>query len=88
MSMVPEDTATEGPSSPVVFDLRGIPCPLSWAHARVRLERIARGTTVSILLDDPRGARDLPRAAESVGHHLLEVEEVVPAREWRIRLEV
>jgi TusA-related sulfurtransferase len=55
------------------LDLRGVPCPLSWARARVRLEALARGTEVAILLDDPRGARDLPHAAEASGHHVVEV---------------
>lgn len=72
----------------VVLDLRGVPCPLSWARARVRLETLARGTPVVILLDEPRGVRDLPRAAESVGYHLIGVEEVETGTGWRIRLEV
>lgn len=70
-----------------VLDLRGVPCPLSWARARVRLEAFARGARVDLLLDDPRGARDLPRAAEAAGHHVLGVVEEEPGR-WRVRVEV
>lgn len=72
--------------APPTFDLRGVRCPLSWAKARVHLETLARGTGVDLLVDDPRGARDIPRAAESLGHHVIEV--VPEQRQWRIRLEV
>jgi TusA-related sulfurtransferase len=56
----------------VSVDLRGIKCPLNWAHAKVLLEKMARGETLDLILDDPRGARDIPRAAEAEGYHVLE----------------
>jgi TusA-related sulfurtransferase len=55
-------------AQPVRLDLRGVKCPLNWAHAKVRLERMKRGETLELLLDDPRGARDIPRAAEAEGY--------------------
>jgi TusA-related sulfurtransferase len=67
------------------LDLRGVPCPLSWARARVQLELLPRGTEVDVLLDDPQGARDLPRAAEAAGHHVADV--VRDATGWRITIE-
>jgi TusA-related sulfurtransferase len=73
------------PATPL-FDLRGVPCPLAWARAKVRLEPLARGTRVVLLIDDPRSLRDLPRAAESNGHHVMEIDDAVPP--WRIVLEV
>lgn len=58
---------------PALFlDLRGIKCPLNWAHAKVRLERMSRGQVLEILLDDPRGARDIPQAAETEGYVVLD----------------
>jgi TusA-related sulfurtransferase len=57
------------------LDLRGVKCPLSWARAKVHLETMAVGTEVELLLDDPQGARDIPRAAESAGHHVVAITE-------------
>ena len=54
------------------LDLRGVKCPLNWAHAKVRLEQMRSGEQLEIILDDPRGARDIPRAAEAEGWSLLE----------------
>ncbi len=72
-------------AEPVRLDLRGIKCPLNWAHAKVRLEQMKRGETLELLLDDPRGARDIPRAAEAEGYAVT-----VASREgslWRLRIE-
>jgi tRNA 2-thiouridine synthesizing protein A len=68
------------------LDLRGIACPLSWAKARVTLETLARGDQVDVLVDDPRGARDIPRAAEATGHHVTDV--TAEGGSWRITIEV
>lgn len=68
------------------LDLRGVQCPLSWAKARVWLETRTRGEEVELRLDDPRGARDLPRAAEASGHHVVDVVAVDDG--WIVRLEV
>jgi sulfite reductase (NADPH) hemoprotein beta-component/sulfite reductase (ferredoxin) len=73
-------------AEPILLDLRGVACPLAWAKAKVRLETLARGTAVDVVIDDPRSLRDLPRAAESSGHHVASVDGSGPP--WRIRLEV
>jgi tRNA 2-thiouridine synthesizing protein A len=67
------------------LDLRGVKCPLSWAHAKVRLEQMQRGEILEVILDDPRGARDIPRAAEAEGYAVTEVKS--EGHEWRLRIE-
>jgi TusA-related sulfurtransferase len=67
------------------LDLRGVKCPLNWAHAKVRLEGMAPGEVLELLIDDPRGARDIPRAAEAEGHAVLEI--AVMDLMWRLRIE-
>jgi TusA-related sulfurtransferase len=58
-------------ASPIKLDLRGVKCPLNWAHAKVRLEQMDRGQVLELMLDDPRGYRDIPRAAEGEGYAML-----------------
>lgn len=67
------------------LDLRGIKCPLNWAHAKVRLERMAFGETLELTLDDPRGARDIPRAAEAEGYAIVEAR--AAGGVWVLRIE-
>lgn len=69
-----------------VLDLRGVPCPLSWAKTKVRLETLRSGEDLMIWVDDPKGARDIPRAAEGEGYAVDE-----PIEEggvWRLRIQV
>jgi sulfite reductase (ferredoxin) len=67
------------------LDLRGVPCPLSWARARVRLESLESGEVLVVLLDDPKGAEDIPRAAEAQGYA---VDRSLAAGVWRLVIQV
>jgi TusA-related sulfurtransferase len=69
----------------VRLDLRGLKCPLNWAHAKVRLEAMRRGETIELTIDDPRGARDIPRAAEAEGHAVTRIESADDL--WRLWIE-
>jgi TusA-related sulfurtransferase len=64
------------------LDLRGIRCPLSWAKAKLHIEELPAGAEVELILDDPKGARDIPRAAEAEGYAVIEVAQ--HAAQWRI----
>jgi len=68
------------------LDLRGVRCPLSWAKARVVLDTLTRGEELDLVVDDPQAARDIPRAAEAVGHHVAGM--TAEAGSWRITIEV
>jgi TusA-related sulfurtransferase len=72
--------------APIKLDLRGVKCPLNWAHAKVRLERMARGEVLELMLDDPRGARDIPRAAEAEGYAVADVRTIADGL-WLLRIE-
>jgi TusA-related sulfurtransferase len=69
----------------MMLDLRGIKCPLNWAYAKVRLEQMARGEKLELILDDPRGVRDIPRAAEAEGYAVIDIGQT--ADTWRLRIE-
>jgi len=75
----------DGTGELIRLDLRGVKCPLNWAHAKVRLERMAPGETLELTLDDPRGARDIPRAAEAEGYVLVETQALDGI--WILRIE-
>ncbi len=69
-------------SAPQHLDLRGVRCPLSWAKAKVYLEALPRGASLQLVLDDEKGARDIPRAAEAEGYAVDPVEHEPPI--WRL----
>ena len=67
------------------LDLRGVKCPISWARAKVALEQMASGDTLELVVDDPRGARDIPRAAEAEGYAVVDSSAIDGL--WRLRIE-
>lgn len=70
----------------MTLDLRGVRCPLNWARAKVTLETLARGTELTLILDDPRGIRDIPRAAEAEGYVVAAA--IREERWWRLTITV
>ena len=83
--MTEPGSASEDTKSVLKLDLRGIKCPLNWAHAKVRLEAMRRGEVLELLIDDPRGARDIPRAAEAEGYSIVAMDE--NGSTWRLSIE-
>ena len=67
------------------LNLYGVKCPLNWAKAKVRLEDLERGDVLELLIDDPKGRRDIPRAAEAEGYAIVGIDEVEGG--WRIAIE-
>lgn len=65
--------------------LVGVRCPLNWARAKVRLEEMATGERLALVVDDPRAVRDIPRAAEAHGWAVVDV--APEGGLWRIEIE-
>lgn len=74
-------------SGKAVLDLRGVRCPLNWARAKVRIEGMEHGERLTLQLDDPRAAADIPRAAEAEGWYVLEVSEPDSGGAFRVEIE-
>lgn len=67
------------------LDLRGVKCPVSWARAKVVLEQMESGQVLELMVDDPRGARDIPRAAEAEGYAVIDCSALDGL--WRLKIE-
>ncbi|MBM4258046.1 MAG: sulfurtransferase TusA family protein [Deltaproteobacteria bacterium] len=67
------------------INLYGVKCPLNWAKAKVRLEDLERGDILEVLIDDPKGRRDIPRAAEAEGYAIAQIDEITGG--WCIAIE-
>ena len=83
------DKGTEGSGGGAIgepMDLRGVRCPLNWARAKVRLESLPCGAELELILDDPKGVRDIPRAAEAEGYVVIEVRQC--PKDWHLIIRV
>jgi TusA-related sulfurtransferase len=50
------------------LDLTGVLCPMNWVRARLELERMAPGETLTLLLDPGEPLDSVPRSASEEGH--------------------
>ncbi len=72
------------------LNLCGVKCPLNWAKAKVRLEYLDQGDQLALVIDDPKGRRDIPRAAEAEGYAIVEIAQTSASdtpQQWRIVIE-
>ncbi len=72
------------------LNLCGVKCPLNWAKAKVRLEYLDQGDQLELVIDDPKGRRDIPRAAEAEGYAIVEIAQTTASdtpQQWRIVIE-
>lgn len=67
------------------LDLRGEICPYPLFETRKRMETLAPGEELEVLIDYPLALDNITRWAENAGHSVLSVEEL-GASEWRLRL--
>ena len=51
-----------------VLDLRGLKCPLPALLARKALAKVAPGTALTVLADDPLAVVDIPHMCHTEGH--------------------
>ncbi len=59
---------------PRLLDLKGTPCPLNYAKAKVFIETLNPGDLLEILLDDGEPIRNVPRSLENDGYNILRKE--------------
>ncbi|MBI2304681.1 MAG: sulfurtransferase TusA family protein [Chloroflexi bacterium] len=55
------------------LDLRGVLCPMNFVHTKLKLEEMAEGQTLEVILDDGEAMRNVPRNVKADGHHILSV---------------
>jgi len=67
------------------IDLRGVPCPINFARAKIALEAIPPGEILEILLDDGEPVKNVPASFRSQGQEVLSVE-AMPEGHHRVRV--
>ncbi|MBI4295386.1 MAG: sulfurtransferase TusA family protein [Chloroflexi bacterium] len=55
------------------LDLRGTLCPLNFVYTKLRLEEMAEGEVLEIIIDDGESMRNVPRSLKQDGHRVLDV---------------
>lgn len=64
------------------LDLKGVPCPLNFVKTKLKLESIAEGEVLEILLDDGEPIINVTASVKEEGHQILKVEKT--DKHWRL----
>ena len=68
-----ESPSSQQPSSPPAFmDLRGVRCPINYVKTKMKLETMAKGELLQIVIDDGEAYANVPNSVRSDGHDILE----------------
>lgn len=78
------ESVPEG-SAAVELDLSGVACPMNFVKAKLKLEGMAVGETLSIILDDGEPVRNVPASFRSEGQEVGEIADRGDGH-WRVEV--
>ena len=58
------------------IDLQGVKCPFNYVKTKLKLETMASGDSLEVLLDEGEPEKNVPRSIQNDGHELLSMEKV------------
>ncbi len=70
---------------PVLYDLKGLKCPLPVLKTRRRLQTMAPGAELQIETTDPLAVIDIPHFCNENGHQLIESSKTESGHRFVIR---
>lgn len=69
----------------LIYDLKGLKCPLPVLKTRRKLSRLALGSVLTVDTTDPLAGIDIPHFCREDGHTLLSQEKTADGHRFRIR---
>ena len=55
------------------LDMRGVRCPMNYIQTKLRLDELAAGQVLEVLVDDGEAVRGIPLGFQEAGHEVLSV---------------
>jgi tRNA 2-thiouridine synthesizing protein A len=71
--------------TPVLYDLRGLKCPLPVIKTRKKLAAMASGSFIRVDTTDPLAVIDVPHFCNEDGHELIETQKTETGHRFLIR---
>lgn len=57
----------------IKLDLRGVRCPLNYVKTKLKLEELAEGELLEVMLDDGEPILNVPKSAREDGNQIVTV---------------
>ncbi|MFA4887951.1 MAG: sulfurtransferase TusA family protein [Candidatus Omnitrophota bacterium] len=64
------------------LDLKGVPCPLNFVKAKLKLEGMDAGSILEVVLDDGEPIANVTASVKEEGHQILRVEKIAEC--WKL----
>ncbi len=61
---------------PMLYDLRGTPCPINYVKVKLRLEELKLGDILEVWVDEGEPIRNVPKSLQNDGQEILKIEPV------------
>lgn len=61
---------------PMVYDLRGTPCPMNYVKLKLKLEELNIGDILEVYLDDGEPIQNVPESLRNDGQEILKIEPI------------
>ena len=68
----PQASGTNG----ILLNLLGVKCPFNYVKTKLKLETMATGSKLEVLLDDGEPIKNVPRSIQNDGHKLLSQDKI------------
>lgn len=69
----------------VELDLRGVICPYNFVKTKLKLETMAPGEILLVMLDDGDPIKNVPQSVQNEGHAVLR-QERIDAQHYRVTI--
>lgn len=56
------------------IDLRGVMCPYNYVKTKLKLEEMAPGQVLAVILDEGEAMQNVPRSVKEEGHTIIQQE--------------
>ena len=77
---------TNGEAARDTLDVTGDVCPLTFVKVKLKLEELAPGEILEVILNDGEPIQNVPRSIKGEGHRILSVEELAGGK-YRLLVE-
>lgn len=77
--------ATQPSATPAFMDLRGVRCPINYVKTKMKLETMAAGELLQIVIDEGEAYANVPNSVRSDGHEILDETKLERAYQLTIR---
>ncbi len=58
------------------LNLKGVACPINFVKTKLKLEEIADGQILELVIDDGEPMQNVPRSIKEEGHKIIKVEKL------------